>query len=214
MIAKAENEDSDSETSDVRVQRRHISNVPRVGDQRRTLILDSIEALLQETTVAELSMESIASAASLSRTSLYFYFASKAEAVDALITRATQEMLSKGYPRSSDEDRSHFVDRMVTAALEGWQQHRQIFVAAVELASHGKGATKWWNVMQDSVEIFASEMQNDRELPRHVARQRGQIICWMIERNFYFLFARQHTQVEEQDLATELKRAALAILNA
>ncbi|MCV7176074.1 helix-turn-helix transcriptional regulator [Mycolicibacterium sphagni] len=64
------------------------------------MLLDSIEKLLQSTSIADLSMEAIASAGSLSRTSVYFYFGNKSDAVDALIARATVRQQERRRGRS------------------------------------------------------------------------------------------------------------------
>lgn len=89
-------------------RRRFRADSPRVGDQRRERILDSLENLLKATPIAELTMEMIASAASLSRSSVYFYFAGKPDAVDALIARASEQKRDRMYNRTTEESlRAH-----------------------------------------------------------------------------------------------------------
>ena len=112
-------------------------------------MLDSLENLLRETPSSELTMEVIASAASLSRTSVYFYFESKADAIDALIVRASEEMLERTYDRASGESLAAFLERIIAAALEGWRRHRPVFVAAVDQSSQANDATaRWREVMR------------------------------------------------------------------
>ena len=201
-------------------RRRFQANSPRVGDQRREAILDSLEALLAATPVAELTMDSIASAASLSRTSVYFYFKSKTEAVEALISRASEEMRAQMYARTAKESLPEFVARIVSAARDGWQRHRAVFVAAVDLSSHANELTiRWHQTMRAFVVTLAEAVRcENTKPPRSItdteAEQRAEIVCWMVERNFYFLFAREHSDEEVERLATELTRAALAVLSA
>ncbi|CAJ1587472.1 TetR/AcrR family transcriptional regulator [[Mycobacterium] wendilense] len=199
-----------------RTPRRFQAAVPRAGDERRDLLLDSLENLLTSIPVADLSMEAIASAASLSRTSVYFYFGNKGEAVDALIARATEQMQAQMFPRTRDEPLRDFVARIVAAALDGWRRHCPAYIAAVELsASRGPGVSRWRMIMSAFAEVLAQGvLAEDAELSDADAQQRGAIVCWMVERNFYFLFTNDHTVEEEETLAAGLTQAAHAVLAA
>lgn len=190
--------------------------MPRAGDERRDMLLDSIEKLLQSTSIADLSMEAIASAGSLSRTSVYFYFGNKSDAVDALIARATEQMQVQMFPRAPDESLHDFVTRIVAAALDGWRRHRPAYIAAVELsASRGPGVTRWREIMRAFAEVLAQGvLAEGLDVAERDAQQRGEIVCWMVERNFYFLFTSEHTADEEDSLAAGLTQAALAVLGA
>jgi len=68
--------------------------------------------------------------------------------------------------------------------------------------------------MRDYVHVLTEGVQQDQEdCSSAVVEQRSEIVCWMIERNFYFLFVREHSAADEQSLAAELRRAALAIMD-
>lgn len=159
-------------------------------------------------------MDAIAKASSLHRTSVYFYFVSKADALDALIARATDEMRTAMYGRTSDESMAEFTTRIVAAALTGWRRHRQTFAAAVELSSHlGVGADKWREVMRDFAGTLGDAiLQGKSDTNTAEAYQRGEIVCWMVERNLYFLFTGDHDAAAENSLAQGLARAAYAVL--
>nr|WP_314142779.1 TetR/AcrR family transcriptional regulator [uncultured Rhodococcus sp.] len=196
--------------------RRHAAHAPRVGDRRRSLILDSIEKLLATVRIADLSMDSIAKASSISRSGIYFYFANKFEALDALIDRATDELRIEGHPKSAEESVEDFAARLVSAAVHGWKAHKDTFAAAVEMASTTTSATPWRMIMQEFARIIADAIlaEDHERMTDDVAQQRGEIVCWMIERNLYMLFAREHTTAERQLLARELERAAVVVIRA
>ncbi|MDY6810572.1 MAG: TetR/AcrR family transcriptional regulator [Actinomycetota bacterium] len=197
-----------------RRRRRYQANTPSIGDQRRELVLDNFETLLTRKPVAEVSMEAIAAAASLSRTSVYFYFASKADALEALIGRASDEMRSNMNGRVEGESLHAFVTRIIEATVEGWRRHQPIFAAAIELSSHqGHDALRWRSVMQDFAQNLADGLRlGSEEIPADVALQRGEIICWMVERNFYFLFISEHSAEDERNLVDGLISASYAVL--
>jgi len=65
---------------------------PRQGDRRERTILDTTRALLADVPFSDLTIEQIATAAGVSRSSLYFYFADKAQIILLLYAEVLEEM--------------------------------------------------------------------------------------------------------------------------
>jgi AcrR family transcriptional regulator len=68
---------------------------PRQGDRREQAILDATRILLADAPFADLTIEQIAKAAGVARSSLYFYFADKAQILLVLYSDVLEEMSSE-----------------------------------------------------------------------------------------------------------------------
>jgi TetR/AcrR family transcriptional regulator, ethionamide resistance regulator len=196
-------------------RRRH-GSTPSRGEQRRESLLDSAEELLSTSSAADLTIEEVASTTGLSRSSVYFYFANKTELVDALITRASDEMLSSTVARTYGEPLEAFIARVVLSALEGWRTHRVVFLAAAEVSSHAnEGTSRWRSIMSEFADRIAEALRFDVPSPDldHEVTLYSELVCWTIERNFYMLFARDHRPEDETALAEALIRSTLSVLD-
>lgn len=198
-------------------KRRRHGAVSTRGERRRESLLDSAEELLSVSAASELTIDAVAAASGLSRSSVYFYFANKTELVDALIARASDEMLERTTARGYGESLAAFVERQVLSALDGWRQHRAVFLAAAEVSSHAnEGTSRWRSIMSDFTARLAEATRHDlpgsgTQVDRKVLLI-AELACWAIERNFYMLFAREHDEAEEQELAQALIESTLAML--
>jgi AcrR family transcriptional regulator len=65
---------------------------PRQGDRREQAILDATRVLLTDAPFSDLTIEQIARAAGVARSSLYFYFADKAQILLVLYSDVLEEM--------------------------------------------------------------------------------------------------------------------------
>jgi len=68
---------------------------PRQGDRREQAILDAARDLLGKTALADLTIEQIARAAGVSRSSLYFYFAGKEQILAVLYGEVLEQMTAE-----------------------------------------------------------------------------------------------------------------------
>jgi AcrR family transcriptional regulator len=194
--------------------RKHNSS-PRKGDLRRDEILDGAERLLETSPVIELTFERLAAATGVPRSSIYFYFDSKWAVVDALIDRASADLLAEAQAVAPEADFDDFLRELTRAALRSWRTHRAVFLAAVERSSHADEATdRWRAIMADFVSLLTERLDLEAGDPARVdvravggAAMAAELICWMTERTFYMLFAREHTTAEEE-MTTEAIVAA------
>jgi len=164
---------------------------PRKGDLREQALLDAAEALLENTGFEELTVESIAKGAGISRGSLYFYFGSKHEVLAALVER-TVRIIRANAVSTADDGAAPAVNVMERAVLDTesvWREHGTVMRAAVDYhALHPVIGTAW----NDTVELFAQNMTRVLEragIPDDAgpvgASALASALCWMTERTFY-----------------------------
>lgn len=109
---------------------------PSKGELREQKILDEAEKQLAHSGAEYLTVESIATAAGLTRGALYFYFRSKNDVLAALVQRVTIELSEaiatrqKALPDSRHEALLSAID--LTRDL--WARHGAVMRAAVELS--------------------------------------------------------------------------------
>ncbi|BBX10360.1 TetR/AcrR family transcriptional regulator [Mycolicibacterium aichiense] len=109
---------------------------PSKGDQRELAILDAAERQLTEDGLERMTVETIATAAGITRGALYFYFASKNDVLAALVGR-TATSVAEGVDRAktqAPEDPREALREAVTQTARMWTEHGAVMKVAVELA--------------------------------------------------------------------------------
>src|SRR5712691_1998510 len=153
---------------------RRFDDSPRKGDRRREQLLDVAEFLLQTHPPSELTIERVARAAGVSRSSLYFYFRGKWAIVDQLIERASQEMFERNLAIGEAPDLASYLRGMVASAAAGWRDHRAVFLAATERSAHADEATdSWRSIMGRFADAMARHIDAEPECAPTVARLGG-----------------------------------------
>jgi TetR/AcrR family transcriptional regulator, ethionamide resistance regulator len=168
---------------------------PTKGDRREQALLDALEQLLAEQPIARLSVDQIASAAGVSRTSFYFYFASKEAAVMRLVERSVATiwqapdswLTGEGDPRRG-------LDHAVAAAVSAWQEHGAVLGAVVEAAAYDRELWEFWrNLLDGFIEASAARIRRDQKVGVARAgldpRATAEALCWMNERYLYAALA-------------------------
>jgi AcrR family transcriptional regulator len=117
----------ESRTTSRRAQR---DAKPRQGDRRERAILEATRELLASTPFAELTIEQIAAAAGVSRSSVYFYFSDKVEIVVLLYGEVFEEMSADHERWFADPDKHS----------EPWS--RTAIAAAVAIARRNSGVVR------------------------------------------------------------------------
>ncbi|MBO3676984.1 TetR/AcrR family transcriptional regulator [Streptomyces violaceusniger] len=167
------------------------SAAPRKGDLREQALLDAAEALLEHTSLEELTVEAIAKGAGISRGSLYFYFGNKHEVLAALVER-TMRTIRAAADSTAQDAASPPVDvmeRAVHGVERVWREHGTVMRAAVDYSALHPVVGSAWN---DTVDAFAQAMTQvlgragipDEDGPGGAAAL-ARALCWMTERTFY-----------------------------
>lgn len=193
----------------------------RKGDRRRNEILNAAEEHLQERPALELTIDSLAEAVGISRSSLYFYFDGKWAVVDALIQRASTEMYEGYLDLAVEAPFEEYLEGVMRATYEGWRKHRPVFLAAVERSSSADKSTDLWRgIMQNFVELIADRVELEATLdptldptPLGGPRQAAEFACWMVERSLYMLFSRERDEAEELETISALSAALERLLH-
>ncbi|MEU6559370.1 TetR/AcrR family transcriptional regulator [Nocardia nova] len=166
------------------------SNEARRGDDRELALLKAARSALLDGTFERLSISDLAAAASLTRPTFYFYFASK----DALLATLVEQVLVEiqeglEVASHSDSDLSERIREAVERVAAAWQRHGEILCAAVELSTRlPQFADLWSTAVRASVEPFLSVIEA-ADATRDVDRLRRQarLLAWAQERNLYLL---------------------------
>lgn len=90
----------------------------QAGDERERAILQTAEQLLQERSLAEVSVDDLARGAGISRPAFYFYFPSKDAVVLTLVDRMVEE---------AGAARDEVSERLSTDPAAAWRESLRIF---------------------------------------------------------------------------------------
>lgn len=128
---------------------------PRQGDRRELAIVDATKRLLADKPLAELTIEQIATAAGVSRSSFYFYFADKAQILLLLYTEVLEEMTAELERWFADPDKHS----------QPWS--RASITAAVTIARRNA------NVVRSALENLGANPEIEEALRRYFDRAVG-----------------------------------------
>ncbi len=188
-----------------RAQRRIVG--PRKGERREQEILDATEQLLAEASFAALTMDDIAKAAGVSRSALYFYFASKEQVLTALHQRTYDEMTTTMDPLADvDAPMAVAMREAIDRVCANWRTHRHILRTFHETAMTSPAfETEWRQRLDLHVAALTAIIERERAAGRALpsppsAATTASAWFWMFESQLYMLFRRSHTRREEQDL--------------
>ncbi len=180
---------------------------PRKGERRQQAILDAAEQLLATTPFSHLTMDDIASRAGLSRSALYFYFASKEEVLTGLHRRIYDEMVRTMDPLAVEgvpvaEAMSEAIERVA----DNWRAHSDALRTFHETAMASPAFEDVWRRrLEQHVTALTAIVEAERAAGRAEpgpppARAIASAWFWMLENEFYKLFRRQHSRREEREL--------------
>ncbi|MBC3989438.1 TetR/AcrR family transcriptional regulator [Streptomyces sp. AC563] len=189
------------------------------GDRREAAILDSVVRLLRDRPARKITIEEIAKGAGLSRPSVYFYFDSKQAIIDAAVQRVMGSMLSTAAAAAGNEDITleASLEGLINNVLDTWVEHGSLFCAAIDYVGRDLEARiAWRDVLEAGADELAAMLERDRARglvkPGGDARALAVAAHWMVERNCYMLFSREHTKPEELALRTTMVLSARRIL--
>lgn len=109
---------------------------PRKGDLREAAILDAAERQLSDRGAERMTVETIATAAGITRGALYFYFGSKNDVLAALVERTVAAVVAEveAADQSTPEDPREALRQGVSRTAASWAEHGSVMRAAVELS--------------------------------------------------------------------------------
>jgi TetR/AcrR family transcriptional regulator, ethionamide resistance regulator len=142
---------------------------PAKGDRRRQAIVDAVEQLLQERSIAELSVEDIAAAAGISRSGFYFYFESKYAALGDALSDIADDMVRAADDFFGDTNRPpvEYVPDALRGVAELWHRHADLMVAIVDASHSDAGARAIWDDWRERFIVsIASSLQDERAAGR------------------------------------------------
>jgi AcrR family transcriptional regulator len=193
-----------------RVQRRRAAR-PGKGDIRESDILDATEALLERVPLADITMDEIASQAGLSRSSLYFYFASRDAVLGALHER-THALMRRPTEILDDPDLPLDIAmrRTLEVTARNWREHSAALRTFHEIAMASPDFGRQWRArLTTHVDFLTGLIERERAAGRAApapppARAIASAWFWMLEHELYELFARAHRRADEDELVETL----------
>ncbi|SMP82411.1 transcriptional regulator, TetR family [Serratia sp. CC22-02] len=164
---------------------------PRRGDEKERAILEAAERAVRNGTFESVTISAMAASAGVSRSSFYFYFASKDALLATLIEQVLVDNLSnlKITASRQDTDLPSKLHEAVSYISHTWIIHREILCAAVELSHRMPAIAELWsNAILGSVEIFIERLDFPSLTSTDPAfRRQAHILAWAQERNLYHL---------------------------
>jgi AcrR family transcriptional regulator len=188
-------------------------STPSKGDLRERAILDAAEEQLATVGLDAVTVETLATAAGISRAAFYFYFGSRDGAIAALVDRVVTSLESDVRP-IDEETPAESIRRGVEDTARMWLEHGPVARAAVELAPSVPSIEERWRAAEDVVV----------ETTRAIAERAGfaggsgprsaeavtRALMWMTERRFYEAY-KAHEPLD--DVAETLSTIWLAALD-
>ena len=164
---------------------------PRKGDLREAAILDAAERQLSEGGADRITVETIATAAGITRGALYFYFGSKNDVLAALVERTAAAVIAgiEGSDQSAPADPREALREGLSRTARSWAEHGAVMRAAVELSPSVPQIEACWQAAIDAAGgatrpplVRAGVPDDDGP---HGARAISTALASMTERYFY-----------------------------
>jgi AcrR family transcriptional regulator len=196
---------------DSRRSQRQRAAGPSKGEVREAQILDVTERLLLTTPFADITMDEIATRAGLSRSTMYFYFASKEDLLAGLLARTHDEIVGPTATLlDADTTADQTVRKVLEALLRSWRQHGPALRTFLEtgLVSPGFGP-RWRATTNEIIDVMAQFIDRERAAGRlpaapPSAHAVSSAVFWMVEHEMYELFRTRHTRAAEGELIDTL----------
>jgi len=182
------------------------------GDDRERAILETAEALLSRRPLHEISIEDLARGAGISRSSFYFYFASKEAVLLSLLDRVTAEAdlaRAAALERVGDAPLADVCRAGIAAFHATFRAHRAVTLAAADARTTVPEVRELWSrVMEgwvDDTEALIAAARPRRAAPGDVpARDLAVALNLMNERVLHASFARDVPAVGEDAVVEAL----------
>ena len=144
---------------------RRLPGGPAKGDRRRQAIVEAVERLLGERSIAELSVEDIAADAGISRSGFYFYFESKYAALGDALTDLAEAMVSASddFFGGTDQPPEDYVRDALDGVAKLWRDHVALMTAIVDASHSDAGARALWDDWRERfIDRIATRIEIER----------------------------------------------------
>nr|WP_183473181.1 TetR/AcrR family transcriptional regulator [Mycolicibacterium iranicum] len=135
------------------------------GDDRELAILETAERLLQDRSLAEISVDDLAKGAGISRPTFYFYFGSK----DAVLLTLLERVIAEADAALEDlianrpAERRAIWRRGIDVFVSTFGAHRAVCAATVGVKnSHSEARELWSRSMQRWIDHIAAVIEAER----------------------------------------------------
>jgi AcrR family transcriptional regulator len=139
---------------------------PRKGDLTEQRLLEEAEARLADRPLVSIGIDELAQAAGISRSSFYFYFASREALLRTLGERAQDEMFASAeiWLSRTDEPPAEAMTRSLADNLALWRRHGPVLRALYD-ARNGEPETRalWRMIARRYVEATAAQIGRERD---------------------------------------------------
>ncbi|MCV7153866.1 TetR/AcrR family transcriptional regulator [Mycolicibacterium pyrenivorans] len=135
------------------------------GDDRELAILETAERLLEDRSLAEISVDDLAKGAGISRPTFYFYFSSKDAVLLTLLKRVIGEADAalQGLIESRPADRRGIWRHGINAFFQTFGAHRAVCAATVAVKSaNSEARAVWATSMQRWIDHIAAVIEAER----------------------------------------------------
>lgn len=136
------------------------------GREREAAILATLQQRLSEQPWHTLSVDDLARGAGISRTTFYFYFASKEAALHALLERLVPQAweILEGAPELLPQGRAEAWRRAIGGYCEAWMANRDVIRAAAEARATSPEINGLWTRLLDGfVDYTAGAIESERD---------------------------------------------------
>jgi AcrR family transcriptional regulator len=137
---------------------------PRKGDLKEAAILEAAWRLLAEKSLASITINELAAAAGISRSTFYFYFNSRDAVIRALAQR-TSEQLRNATVTALDSDRAprDVIRSVIANLLARWRAHGPLLRSMDTLAEEDEELRSFWSsISSDIMDSFARAIDEER----------------------------------------------------
>lgn len=155
------------------------------GDLRERAILAAAEAHLAQAGPETVTVESLATAAGITRGAFYFYFGSKDEVLAALVARTITALTRDVAATESVADPAVALRRAIDHTAQQWYDHGRVLRLAVDLSPTVPAIDTVWRAAIAATVDTTTAIARRAGLPDGEARALATALVCMTERSCY-----------------------------
>ncbi len=138
---------------------------PSKGDLRERAILDAAEDQLVSGGLDTMTVETIASAAGISRGTFYFYFGSRNDVLAALVRRAVTALSAQVGAAGLELDPAAALSHSIGRTAQMWAEHGRVMRVAVELSPSVPAVREIWDTAVGAIATITRTIAEQAGVP-------------------------------------------------